>query len=103
VVHHLVHNGLAFTEEGGVHLVATMVGDEVQVAVHDTGVGIPEQAVSDLFVPFHQVDMSYTRPHDGLGLGLALSRQLMRALGGDVSVQSSLGEGSVFTLRLPAR
>ena len=70
-------------------------------SVRDTGVGIPADKLEAIFEPFVQVDSRYTRTRDGVGLGLAISRDLARGMGGDLSVESTLGVGSTFTLTLP--
>jgi signal transduction histidine kinase len=70
--------------------------------VEDTGIGIEERDLESIFDPFRQVDGSATRRYGGTGMGLALSRQLARRLGGDVTVRSRPGQGSTFTLSLPA-
>lgn len=73
------------------------------LSVSDTGVGIPREKQDRIFDPFVQVDGSLTRQHKGTGLGLAISRDLARGMGGDLSVESTLGRGSTFTLSLPAK
>jgi signal transduction histidine kinase len=71
-------------------------------AVADTGIGVPEDKIESIFQPFTQVDSGYTRTHGGTGLGLTISRRLARLMGGDLTVESREGEGSRFTLWLPA-
>ena len=73
----------------------------VEIRVVDSGIGIPKERMKDLFEPFTQVDGSSTRLHDGTGLGLNLGRSFARMLGGDLTVESELGKGSTFRLRLP--
>jgi signal transduction histidine kinase len=73
----------------------------VQLHVRDTGVGIPESKLEAIFEPFFQVEQSETRAGTGTGLGLAISRELARAMGGGLTVASTPGEGSTFTLSLP--
>ena len=101
VVHHLVDNALRFTDDGSVTIEANRHGDELVIAVHDTGVGVPPEAIDELFQPFHQLDMSYTRSHEGLGLGLALCQLQARALGGEVRVAATHAQGSTFEVALP--
>ena len=71
------------------------------VRVTDTGRGIPPDQLERVFQPFVQVDARLTRTEEGTGLGLAISRDLARGMGGDLTVQSRLGEGSTFVLKLP--
>ena len=69
--------------------------------VRDSGIGIPADKLASIFEPFTQVTSGLTRPHDGAGLGLAISRDLARGMGGDLTVTSQVGEGSIFTVTLP--
>jgi signal transduction histidine kinase len=69
--------------------------------VRDTGVGVPPERIEAIFDPFFQVDRRLTRSHDGIGLGLAISRDLARGMGGELSVRSAPDQGSIFTLELP--
>jgi signal transduction histidine kinase len=70
--------------------------------VEDTGIGIPGDKIESIFQPFTQVESGYTRTHGGTGLGLTISRRLARLMGGDLTVESHEGDGSRFTLWLPA-
>ena len=98
----LLANAVKFTERGGRIALHASAGDgEVFFAVEDTGRGIPARQLDRIFEPFVQVDPALTRTHEGAGLGLAISRDLARGMGGDISVRSTPGEGSTFTLRLP--
>ncbi len=106
VLFNLLSNAAKFTENGTVTL---RVGREcldlpetLTFSVSDTGIGIAADQMDKLFQPFSQIDASVTRPFDGTGLGLALSRQLCLALGGDIDVESVIGHGSTFRVRLPA-
>jgi signal transduction histidine kinase len=76
-------------------------GDAVLFRVSDTGRGIPSEKCDQIFAPFVRVDTGYSRATEGTGLGLAISRDLARTMAGDLTVESVLGEGSTFTLRLP--
>ncbi|WP_236960843.1 response regulator [Methylobacterium durans] len=97
----LLSNAIKFTETGSVTLRARPVGDQIALAVVDTGIGIPSAALSLIFEEFQQVDNSASRVHSGTGLGLAISHRLARMLGGNVAVESREGEGSTFTLTIP--
>ncbi|MGU3538015.1 response regulator [Methylobacterium sp. A54F] len=97
----LLSNAIKFTEAGSVTLRARVVGDRIALAVVDTGIGIPGEALALIFEEFQQVDNSASRAHGGTGLGLAISHRLARMLGGEVSVESREGEGSTFTLTIP--
>jgi signal transduction histidine kinase/DNA-binding response OmpR family regulator/HAMP domain-containing protein len=98
----LLSNACKFTDHGNVSLVARQVrGGMIEFAVGDTGIGMTEQQMERLFQAFVQADNSTTRRFGGTGLGLAITRSFARLLGGDVSVSSRAGEGSVFRLTLP--
>jgi signal transduction histidine kinase len=98
----LLSNALKFTPVGGmVTLACRLLGKELLVEVHDTGMGIATDQLEAVFEPFVQVDRSLTSDHEGTGLGLAISRELARAMNGDVTVESALDRGSIFTLHLP--
>ena len=73
----------------------------IVIHVSDTGRGIASDNLERVFQPFVQVDSTLTRTHEGTGLGLAISRDLARGMGGDLTVESSVGVGSTFTLTLP--
>jgi len=85
-----------------VDLDATVAGGWTYFAVEDTGIGIAPEMLQRIFQPFVQGDGGYTRAHAGTGLGLTISRRLARLMGGDLTVESVHGEGSRFTLWLPA-
>jgi adenylate cyclase len=106
VVLNLLSNGCKFTEEGLVTLRARRERsdgrDWVVIVVEDTGIGISAEQQAQLFQHFTQADSSTTRRYGGTGLGLAISRRLCRAMGGEITVASTPGQGSVFTVRLPA-
>ena len=104
----LVGNAVKFTRDGEVtvELSAAPAPDgsaELTVAVRDTGIGIPAEALERIFGDFETVDGSYGRAAGGAGLGLGIARRMAEALGGEIAVDSALGEGSTFRLRLPVR
>lgn len=105
VLSNLVANALKFTDRGGVCVCLAFdeAAGRLSIEVRDTGIGIDEGAQTSLFQPFHQLDASFTRRFGGAGLGLSLVRQLARALGGEVSVESTPRVGSVFRVELPAQ
>ena len=100
----LLANAIKFTPEGGmVHVAARRSGRSIEIAVSDTGQGIPADFLTLMFEPFRQADASTTRPHGGLGLGLAIVKHLVEAHGGTIRADSGgEGCGASFTVRLPA-
>jgi signal transduction histidine kinase len=96
----LVSNAVKFTERGTVAVRCSGDDQFTFIEVADTGIGIPEQRLKDIFEPFVQVDGTFTRRREGTGLGLAISREFARAMGGEVTVRSTLGEGTTMMLRL---
>ena len=102
LVHNLVSNAVKFTDRGGVEIDVRPEAGAIAVRVTDTGCGVPADLLEAIFERFVQVDTSDTRRHGGTGLGLAIARELARRMGGDLSVESSLGRGSSFlaTVRL---
>ncbi|HFE47129.1 MAG TPA: hypothetical protein ENJ18_16860 [Nannocystis exedens] len=101
----LLTNACKFTHDGRIELRVDAVVDNDRrffvFSVSDTGIGISEAMIGHLFEPFRMADESSTREYSGLGLGLALARHFSEMLGGEISVESKLGEGSVFKVRLP--
>ncbi|MBL8326968.1 MAG: response regulator [Rubrivivax sp.] len=112
VLLNLIGNGVKFTEKGGVTLrlsqadVLTAAGElppdrrRVRFEVKDTGIGIPADALDEVFLPFHQVQNTRARLRGGTGLGLAISQRIIEAMGGRIRVESRLGAGSVFSFEL---
>jgi CheY-like chemotaxis protein len=97
----LLSNACKFTTSGKISLDISRAGATVLFAVGDTGIGMTEAQQARLFQAFQQADNSTTRKYGGTGLGLVITRSFARMLGGDVTVRSTPGEGSVFTLALP--
>ncbi len=106
ILFNLLSNASKFTEGGTVRLQVRREdaddGDTVVFRVTDTGIGMTEEQLGKLFQAFSQADASTSRKYGGTGLGLVICRRFAQMMGGDVSVESTMGEGSVFTVRLPA-
>jgi PAS domain S-box-containing protein len=99
----LLTNAIKFTAPGGsIRVAATAREGAVAFSVSDSGVGIPANMLAALFEPFVQLRTEYSPANDGVGLGLAISRDLARGMGGDLTAESAPGIGSTFTLRLPS-
>jgi signal transduction histidine kinase len=102
VVINLLSNAIKFTEKGTVALQMHSAGHQWRILVVDTGIGIPPHARDYIFEEFRQVDQTSQRKYGGTGLGLAIVQKYTRTMGGTVTVQSEVGEGSTFTVLLPA-
>jgi len=106
ILFNLLSNAAKFTQEGTITLHVNSTEEAgvswLTVAVSDTGIGIAEDKIEHVFEEFAQADDSTTRDYGGTGLGLAISRRFCKLLGGDLSLHSKLGEGSTFTMRIPA-
>jgi PAS domain S-box-containing protein len=99
----LISNAIKFTDvDGRITISCGQTSNRVILMVRDTGIGIPQDKLSTIFEPFVQLGRSLTTTREGIGLGLAISRDLARAMDGDITVDSIVGEGSVFTLVLPS-
>ena len=98
----LLSNATKFTFEGTITL-RVRVGEQVELEVADTGVGIPEDELPRLFERFHRIHGARARSHEGSGIGLALVQELVELHGGEVAVTSAAGQGSTFRITLPAR
>lgn len=103
VLVNLLGNAIKFTDEGWVELRLRDQGETVLFAVRDSGIGIDAAELERIFQPFTQLDRGYTRTVEGTGLGLSIARQIVAGLGGELSVESTPGEGSTFTLVVPRR
>ncbi len=101
VLKNLIGNALKFTPKGEVVAACERVGDHCRFTVRDTGIGIPSDALPHVFDMFRQVDSSETRSYSGAGLGLYIVKSLLTQLGGQVQVESVIGQGSIFTVVLP--
>jgi hypothetical protein len=103
VLKNLLGNAIKYSPGGGtIHLGAEPGDDWVKIIVRDDGMGIPQQALDKIFTKFYRVDDSVRRMPGGVGLGLALAREVLRAHGGRIWAESTLGKGSAFYFTLPA-
>ena len=109
VIMNLVGNAVKFTQTGGVEVMVSLHCnptdrmETIRIVVHDTGIGIPENALSEIFDPFTQVAHKRTRYTGGTGLGLSICRRMVEKMNGTISVTSTLDEGSVFTVNIPLK
>ena len=105
IILNLLSNAVKFTSEGQVYIRLRLITQQsipfVTFDIQDTGIGIKEEALKTLFQPFVQADTSTTRKYGGTGLGLVISQKLARLMKGDISVKSTFGEGSTFTISIP--
>ena len=96
IVKNLIGNAVKFTESGEVKIDAQASGEGVEIRVEDTGIGIPQDSLAELFEPFRQLKNTSTRHLNGTGLGLHIVRRLLDLVGGQVAVESEVGRGSTF-------
>jgi PAS domain S-box-containing protein len=101
VLTNLVANAIKFTEEGAIRVTVERAGDEAVLRVSDTGIGISDEFLDQIFEEFRQESEGLTRAHEGSGLGLTITRRLVELMGGAIEAESTKGEGSTFTVRLP--
>ena len=99
----LLSNGIKFTEKGEVRVGLSVSDASLEVSIADTGVGIAAENIEEVFEPFWQAEQTATRKTGGTGLGLSVTRKLARLLGGDVTVASRVGMGTIFLLTLPMK
>jgi PAS domain S-box-containing protein len=97
----LLSNAVKFTDRGSITVTGSVLGDELEFRVCDTGIGMTQEDASRLFEAFEQADGTTTRRYGGTGLGLTITRRLVEALGGRIEVSSTLGSGSTFAARIP--
>ncbi len=97
----LLNNAVKFTRKGQVILSMRLIDSDIEFKVTDTGIGMDAQTQAQLFQPFSQADSSTSRQFGGTGLGLSICKRLVGLLGGDISVQSELGKGATFSVRIP--
>ena len=102
IILNLLDNAAKFTERGEIRISAARQNGWLKLNVSDTGIGIPEQELSGIFEEFHRVGSANGKKYRGTGLGLAIVRRLVALLEGSIEVSSKVGEGSSFTVILPA-
>ena len=105
IISNIVFNAVKFTDRGRIQVVVSPLGggDEVEMVVEDTGIGIPKDFLPFIFEPFRQAEESITRSHGGVGLGLSIAKRLLNLLHGRVEVESEVGKGSTFRIVIPTR
>ena len=102
IFYNLISNAFKFvTSDGEIKVCLKVIQSSVEIRIKDTGIGIPSNRLPHIFDRFYQVDSSATRKHEGTGIGLALTKELIELHKGDISVNSKEGEGSEFVIRLP--
>ena len=102
IVGNLLSNAVKFTSSGVVRFSLRYSQSRLDMVFEDTGIGIPQEQIAEVFNPFHQVDTTTTRSFEGAGLGLAIVKRLVTALGGEIDLQSQLGKGTRLRVTLPA-
>jgi len=101
IFYNLIGNAIKFTNEGIILIKAEEKNDLIEVSISDTGIGVPENRITEIFESFEQVDSSTDRKYGGTGLGLFITKQLVELHGGNIECISELGKGSTFTFTLP--
>jgi signal transduction histidine kinase len=112
ILDNLIGNAVKFTEQGTVTVAARAAEEELhasrdqvylEFSVSDTGVGMPSDTLGNIFDKFYQIDSSETRSYGGVGMGLYIAKRFADLLGGQIAVESALGKGSTFSLRIPCK
>src|SRR5699024_9263903 len=101
VLFNLLHNSVKYTDDGTITVYADFDHKMARIHVKDTGIGIKKEEIDTIFEPYEQTHMNAKRASGGFGLGLSISKQLVELHGGTLSVESVVGEGSLFTFTLP--
>lgn len=103
VVLNLLSNAIKFTDQGQVVVSCRREDDLYRLAFTDTGIGMRQEELATIFQPFHQIDSGLARKREGTGLGLSICRKIVELMGGTIDVTSTSGQGSTFTVRIPAQ
>ena len=98
----IIENALKFTEKGSIDIRFSSLDDKICVEIKDTGIGIEEEQIKNIFKKFTQINGTSSRKYGGAGIGLALANKLIKQLNGEIDVKSKLNEGTIFTVKLPA-
>ena len=101
VLMNLVSNAAKFTESGMIEITLSIIGSSLVIAISDTGIGIKEEDLHKLFNAFSQIEDAKTKKHEGTGLGLTISKNLVELIGGAISLSSTYGKGTTFVVKLP--
>ena len=101
ILQNLIGNAIRYTKKGNINVISNIVGDDIQIEVHDTGVGIPEDQLPHIFDEFYQIGRNPQEGSVGLGLGLAIACRIAEKLNSRIEVQSKVGKGSTFSFKLP--
>ena len=100
VLMNLLSNAVKFTEAGSITVAMRSVADWIELSVADTGIGIPAEDLPHIFEEFRQVERKGNKKLEGTGLGLAIAKKSVELLGGSIAVQSEVGKGTTFTLKI---
>lgn len=99
----IIGNAIKFTDKGSIEVTVDWISDNLNISITDTGIGIADNKLEEIFSPFKQTDSSIDRKYEGTGLGLAISLRLTKLMGGELTVESKISEGSTFTVILPLK
>ncbi|MGK5093093.1 ATP-binding protein [Deltaproteobacteria bacterium TL4] len=103
ILQNIIGNAVKFTMRGSVDISVAHDAETMRIQVKDSGIGIPKEEIPYIFEEFRQVDGSLSRPFEGAGLGLAIAYKAAKVIGGDISVESEVHQGTLFTIRLPLK
>lgn len=101
VISNLISNAIKFTSKGGITIITKNINESLHISVKDTGIGIPKDKIGEIFKMFRQAQEGYSRDFEGAGLGLTITEKLVKMMGGEITVESEVGVGSVFTVIFP--
>ncbi len=101
ILHNLIGNAIKFTEQGSITISASIIKEQIQIAIIDDGIGIPTDKLTSIFQSFEQAEGSTSRTYGGTGLGLAITKKIVELHGGKIWVESTLGAGAKFIFTLP--